>query len=148
MKKLTAILILAISLFGFNSISNKNIQNYPTPTIEGKVIKAYTDRGFGRMGYEWLFMDVQTKNGVVTVAIAPTFRIPNLPINEGDEVKVYGFTPPIFPENVIKATDIYDITQKRDYPIWGGGYGPHGGWYRGDYYHHYEPYHHNEPYHY
>ena len=128
MKKLTALLIMALSLFGFNSI---HLQNQ-TPIIEGKVVKAYTDRGFGRMGNEWLFMDVKTKDGIVTVAIAPTFKIPNLPINEGDEVKVYGFTPPIFPENIIKATEIYDVTQKRDYPLWGGG------WYRNGYYHHYE----------
>ena len=138
MKKFALSVLLAISLFGFNSI--KNNQNYPSPTIKGKVIKAYIQTGYGRMGNEWLFMDVKTKDGIIKIAIAPTFRIPNLPINEGDEVEVYGFNPPVFPENVIKATDIYDITQHKDYPIWGG-------WHIRGYYHHYEPYHHYEAYH-
>jgi len=118
MKKLLLSTILAISLFGFQSISKQK----PIPRITGKVIKAYTQRGYGRMGYEWLFMDVKTKSGkIYHIAIAPTFRIGNLPINEGDIVAVDGFTPLSFPRDVIKAVDIYDITQKRDYPVsrWG-----------------------------
>ena len=131
MKKIIGLVLLAISLFGFNSIANPDAN-----AIEGKVIKAYVDRGYGRMGNDWLFMDVKTKNGnIIKVAIAPTFKISNLPINEGDEVKVYGFTPPIFPENVIKATDIYDVTQNKDYPLWGGYYYHHN-YYHNDYYHH------------
>ena len=127
MKKLTVLILFTIALFGFNSIQGN--ANSQVGVIEGKVIKAYTDRGYGRWGNEWLFMDVKGKDGkIYKIAIAPTFRIPNLPINEGDEVRVSGFTPPIFPAGVIKATDIYDITQKRDYPIWGGIYGPGGRW--------------------
>ena len=89
------------------------------------------------MGYNWLFMDVKSNNGkIYKVAIAPTCIISNLPIKEGDKVKVEGFIPPVFPSNVTKAVDIYDVTQKRDYPIvgygCGGGYGNGcGGWYRG-----------------
>ncbi len=127
MKKFTMLIITAMALFGFNSIQGNT--NSQAGVIEGKVIKAYTAPGFGRMGNEWLFMDVKGKNGkIYKIAIAPTFRISNLPINEGDEVRVSGFTPPIFPVGVIKATDIYDVTQKKDYPIWGGGYGPKGRW--------------------
>ncbi len=124
MKKLAILILTAMALFGFNSIkSNDNAQ---TGVIEGKVIKAYTAEGYGRMGNEWLFMDVQTKNGIIKVAIAPTFRISNLGIKEGDEVRVNGFTPPMFPSGVIKAFDIYDVTQKRDYPISGYGRGYYG----------------------
>ena len=122
MKKFLLSGIIALSLFGFNSISNTN----PNNSITGKVIKAYTARGFGRMGNDWLFMDVQTKNGTIKVAIAPTFKISNLPINEGDEVRVSGFTPLRFPNGVVKAFDIYDVTQKRDYPISGCERGYYG----------------------
>ena len=124
MKKLLLIGGLVGSLFGFNNIVNNVNSNY----IEGKVVKAYIKSGYGRKQIQWLFMDVKTKNGIKQVAIAPTFRISNLPINEGDEVKVKGITPPRFPAGVIKAWDIYDITQKKDYPISGGNYGPCRGW--------------------
>ena len=118
MKKLLLASMVVLSLFGFNSIQNNVNSNYT-----GKVIKAYVDKGYGRMEANWLFMDVKTKNGnIIKVAIAPTFKISNLPINEGDEVRVSGFTPYMFPNGVIKAFDIYDITQKRDYPISGHCY--------------------------
>ena len=119
MKKLLASLFLVGSLFGFN-----NVQNNTSYVLEGQVVKAYTQNGYGRMQNQWLFMDVKTKDGIRQVAIAPTFRISNLPIKEGDVVKVNGITPPMFPAGVIKAWDIYDVTQKRDYPISGyNGYG-------------------------
>jgi len=139
MKKLALSTLLALSLFGFDSI--KNYQ--PTPTLKGKVIKAYTQAGYGRHNSTWLFMDVKGNDGkIYKVAIAPTFRISNLPIKEGDEVSVNGFTPPRFSNGVIKAVDIYDITQKKDYPIngWGScrGYAYH---HQGGYYHHHPEYH-------
>ena len=118
MKKLMAVLLVAVSLFSFQSISRQK----SIPMEKGIVVKAYTQRGYGRMGYEWLFMDIKTKDGrIVHVAIAPTFRIGNLPINEGDVVEVDGFTPSTFPKGVIKAVNIYDVTQKREFPIsrWG-----------------------------
>jgi hypothetical protein len=116
MKKVILTLISGVALFGFN-LPNNNPPAYNPNIIEGKVIKAYTQTGYGPRGFEWLFMDVKTKNGVVKVGIAPTFRISNLPINEGDIVKVEGFTPPYWPRGVIKAWDIYDETQHKDYPI-------------------------------
>ncbi len=124
MKKLLLISGLVGSLFGFNNIVNNVNSNY----IKGKVVKAYTQNGYGRRQIQWLFIDVKTKNGIKQVAIAPTFRISNLPINEGDIVKVNGITPPRFPAGVIKAWDIYDVTQKKDYPISSGNYGPRRGW--------------------
>ena len=127
MKKLLLIGGLVGSLFGFNNIVNNVNSNY-NYVVEGKVVKAYTQNGYGRRQTQWLFIDVKTKNGIKQVAIAPTFRISNLPINEGDEVKVNGITPLRFPAGVIKAWDIYDITQKKDYPISGGYYGPRRGW--------------------
>jgi hypothetical protein len=135
MKKLLLATLIGVGLFGFNSIDGKvntkiqqvqnNSNNY---ILSGKVRKAYTQTGYGPRGFEWLFMDVETKNGVIKIGIAPTFRISNLPINEGDIVKIDGFTPPYWPKGVIKAWDIYDVTQKKDYPIVGfrKGYGP--GW--------------------
>ena len=134
MKKLALSALLALSLFGFDPIKNSQ----PTPTLKGKVVKAYTQAGYGRMGNEWLFMDVKGNDGKIhKVAIAPTFRISNLPIKEGDEVAVNGFSHPRFSNGVIKAVDIYDMTQKKDYPIsgWGncGGYAYH---HKGGYYHH------------
>ena len=148
MKKLLLTLSIVGSLFAFNSISTQNTEN--NYDVEGKVIKAYTQRGYGRMGSEWLFMDIKAKDGkIYKIAIAPTFRISNLPIKEGDIVKVDGWTPPMFEAGVLKAIDIYDETQKRDYPIndgpyYGYGnntytyghhpYGPYGG--------HYGPCHH------
>ncbi len=117
MKKILLSSFIALSLFGFNSIQG-NVNN----GLQGKVIKAYVAQGYGRMEQNWLFMDVKDKNGkIIKVAIAPTFKISNLGINEGDEVNVQGFTPPMFANGVIKAIDIYDVTQKRDYPI--SGYG-------------------------
>ena len=91
-------------------------------------------------------MDIVADNGTTyKIAIAPTLKIANLPIKEGDRVRVDGFTPPMFPEGVIKAVDIYDITQQKDYPISGrnngygrcGGYGKgyHGGYHNRGYYH-------------
>jgi len=132
MKKLALSALLVLSLFGFDSIKNSQ----PTPTLKGKVVKAYTQAGYGRMGNEWLFMDVKGNDGKIhKVAIAPTFRISNLPIKEGDEVAVNGFTPPMFSNRVIKAVDIYDMTQKKDYPI--SGCGNCGGYYS----HHHPEYH-------
>jgi len=116
MKKLLLLAVVS-SLFAFN-----NIQNNTNYVLEGKVVKAYTQNGYGRMQNQWLFIDVKTKDGIRQVAIAPTFRISNLPINEGDIVKINGITPPMFPAGVIKAWDIYDVTQKKDYPISGAGY--------------------------
>jgi len=117
MKKLLLSLGLVGSLFAFQNIHNNT--NY---VLEGKVVKAYTQNGYGRMQNQWLFMEVKTKNGIRQVAIAPTFRISNLGIKEGDIIKVNGFTPPMFPAGVIKAWDIYDVTQHKDYPISGNGY--------------------------
>jgi hypothetical protein len=121
MKRAVLAGLIGVALFGFN-LSNKP-QNYTPDVIEGKVIKAYIQKGYGPRGFEWLFMDVKTKNGVIKVGIAPSFRISNLPVNEGDVVKVEGFTPPYWPKGVIKAWDIYDKTQHRDYPIVGRGCG-------------------------
>jgi len=140
MKKLALSALLALSLFGFDSIKNSQ----PVPTLKGKVVKAYTQAGSGRMGNEWLFMDVKGNDGkIYKVAIAPTFRISNLPIKEGDEVSVNGFTPLRFSNGVIKAVDIYDLTQKKDYPI--SGWGNCGGYYA---YHHKGGYYHHPEYHY
>jgi len=140
MKKLALSALLALSLFGFDSIKNSQ----PTPTLKGKVVKAYTQAGYGRHNSEWLFMDVKGNDGKIhKVAIAPTFRISNLPIKEGDEVAVNGFTPPMFSNGVIKAVDIYDMTQKKDYPI--SGCGNCGGYYA---YHHQGRYYHHPEYHY
>ena len=135
-KGFLSILLLSIS-FAFNTVDG--ITNTPDPSsnynssnqVEGKVVKAYTQGGFGPRGIDWLFMDLQTKNGIVTVGIAPTFVISNLPIQEGDIVKVTGITPPIWPNGTIRAWDIYDVTQKKDYPIagWGRGW-RHGGYYK------------------
>ena len=119
MKKLLLFSAIAISLFGFNSIAH-HTQGYidSEDSFSGKVVKAYIANGYGRAQNEWLFMDLKTDSGrVLKVAIAPTFKIPNLPINEGDEVKVSGFTPLHFPNGVIKVVDIFDKTQNRDYPI-------------------------------
>jgi len=127
MKKFVLFILVLSSLFAFRNIEG-NYSNY----IIGKVIRAYTKAGFGRWGREWLFMDVKSKdNKVYHIAIAPTFVISNLGIIEGDEVKVAGFVPPIFPNGYIKAVDIYDVTQKRDYPISGFGNCPHYGEYYG-----------------
>jgi len=130
MKKIVMLISIISALLAFRNIEN-NYSNY----IVGKVVKAYTQAGFGRGGREWLFMDVKSKDGkVYHIAIAPTFVISNLGINEGDEVKVAGFVPPIFPNGYIKAVNIYDVTQKRDYPIAGFGNCPHYGYG----YHYYE----------
>jgi hypothetical protein len=122
MKKiLVSGILAAATLFGFN-LSNQPVQNSNCGfVIEGKVIKAYTQKGYGPKGFEWLFMDVKTKNKIIKVGIAPTFRISNLPVNEGDIVKIKGFTPPYWPTGVIKAWDIYDESQHRDYVISGWG---------------------------
>ncbi len=118
MKKFIILIGMVVALFGFDSISNPN-----SGTIEGKVTKAYTQQGYGKWKKEWLFMDIVSDNGTTyKIAIAPTFRISNLPIKEGDRVKVDGFTPSMFPQGVIKAVNIYDITQQKDYPI--AGWGP------------------------
>ena len=119
MKKLALSALLALSLFGFDSIKNSQ----PTPTLKGKVVKAYTQTGYGRHNSNWLFMDIKGNEGKIhKVAIAPTFRISNLSIKEGDEVSVNGFTPTRFSNGVIKAVDIYDMTQKRDYRVSGYGH--------------------------
>jgi hypothetical protein len=128
MKRLLVTALLGASLFGFNTVNGVSNDSYQ---IKGKVLKAYIQPGFGRRGVEWLFMDVKTDKGIEKVGIAPTFIISNLPIKEGDIVKVNGITPPIWPRGSIRAWDIYDVTQKKDYPIAGTtrGYGP--GWGRG-----------------
>ena len=129
MKKTVIALIFAASLFGFNAVNgsalNKtaNASGFNTPVLKGKVIKAYVRPGYGPRGYDWLFMDVKTASGVVHVGIAPVFVMSNLPVNEGDEVEVSGFTPPVWAEDSFKAIDIYDLTQKKDYPVAGYGRG-------------------------
>ena len=133
MKRLAAASILAVSLFGFNTVNgvnvNKNQSNtyYNTPVVKGKVLKAYVQRGYGRRGYDWLFMNVKANDGkIYKIGIAPTFVLSNLPVKEGDIVEVRGITPPYWPQGVLKAWDINDLTQKKDYPITGYGRGP--GW--------------------
>ena len=127
MKRLLVATLLGASLFAFNTVngvsnnSNTSANYYNTYQFQGKVVKAYTQPGFGPRGFEWLFMDVQTDKGIVKVGIAPTFIISNLPIKEGDIVRVNGITPPIWPSRSIRALDIYDITQQKNYPIAGGG---------------------------
>jgi hypothetical protein len=134
----------ATLLFGFNSVAGVNgTTSAPpttftyagTPAVAGKVVRAYIRRGFGPAGYDWLFMDVQTGGRVVSVGIAPTFVLSNLPIKEGDIVEVWGITPPPWPDNTLRAWEIYDKTQKRDYPVAGPGAGWRGGpcwgWRRG-----------------
>jgi hypothetical protein len=129
MKKLLVAVILGASLFGFNIVygvsnnTNTSLNYYNTYQFQGKVVKAYTQSGFGRRGVEWLFMDVQTDKGIIKVGIAPTFVMSNLPIKEGDIVKIEGITPPIWPKGTIRALDIYDVTQKKDYLIRGFGRG-------------------------
>ena len=120
MKIIKRILLASLvvgNLFAFKSISYQN-----NSTIQGVVLKAYIDRGYGKWRNKWLFIDIKSNGKIYKIAIAPIFKISNLPINEGDEVKVDGFTPPVFPNGVIKAVEIYDITQKKDYPIWGRHY--------------------------
>ena len=123
MKKVLLSVFIGVSLFAFNNIQN-GVQNRNTYSqnigqyvLKGKVIKAYIKEGFGPRGYKWLFMDVDTNKGIVHVGIAPVFVLSNLPINEGDIVEVNGFTPRMWPENTLKAWDIYDVTQKKDYSI-------------------------------
>ena len=58
-------------------------------------------------------MDVKTDKGIEKVGIAPAFRISNLPIKEGDIVKVKGITSPVWPSGSIRVWDIYDVTQKK-----------------------------------
>ncbi|WP_457562436.1 hypothetical protein [Caminibacter pacificus] len=135
MKRLTVVVVLAASLFGFNSVSGINSDNsstsnsyYAAPLLKGKVVKAYVRSGYGPRGYDWLFMDVKTSSGILHVGIAPVFVLSNLPIKEGDEVEIRGFTPPMWPEGSFKALDIYDITQKKDYTIAGYARGRGPGW--------------------
>jgi hypothetical protein len=139
MKRLAVAAMVAVSLFGFNSINNVTTTNnaqtntyyYNTPVVKGKVLKAYVQPGYGVRGYDWLFMDVKADNGkIYKVGIAPTFIISNLPVKEGDEVEVRGVTPPNWPDDSIRAWDINDLTQKKDYPITGTarGWGRGPGW--------------------
>ncbi len=139
MKRLAIATLLAASLFGFNAISGANVNSnqtnsssyYNIPVVKGKVLKAYVQRGYGRRGYDWLFMDVKADNGkVYKIGIAPTFVLSNLPVKEGDIVEIRGITPPYWPQGVLKAWDINDLTQKKDYPIagYGRGYGRGPGW--------------------
>ncbi|MEO1927483.1 MAG: hypothetical protein ABGX26_02185 [Nautiliaceae bacterium] len=131
MKKTVLLSMVAAALFGFNSLNNSSHSNYQTtsPNLKGKVIKAYIQPGYGPRGYNWLFMDVKSDNGnVYKVGIAPTFVYSNLPINEGDEVEVSGVTPPTWPSDSIRAWDIYDVTQHKDYPIRGMARGYRWGW--------------------
>ena len=122
MKKIVLPAILAVSLFGFNTVGHHSF----TSNIEGKVIKAYTQEGYGKHSNQWLFMDIKDKDGKIhQIAIAPTFKIANLNIKEGDNVKIDGFTSSMFQTRIIKAVDIYDLTQKKDYPISHNGYKNH-----------------------
>jgi len=113
MKKVVIFIAIISSLFGFQNIQGEDASNY----IVGKVVKAYTNKGLGRWGREWLFMDVKTGGKVFHVALAPTFKLPNIGINEGDEVKIKWFRPTSFPPGYVKAVEIYDITQKKSYSI-------------------------------
>ena len=135
MKKMLLATLLGVNLFAFNTVNGVSNNSYQ---MKGKVVKAYTQSGFGRRGVEWLFMDVKTNKSIEKVGIAPTFIISNLPIKEGDIVKVNGITPPVWPSGSIRALDIYDVTQKKDYPIAGTtrGYAPGcgRGWRYGGYY--------------
>ena len=139
MKRLAVAAMLAASLFGFNAINGANVNSnqtnsssyYNTPVIKGKVVKAYVQPGYGVRAYDWLFMDVKADNGkIYKIGIAPTFIISNLPIKEGDEVEVRGVTPPRWPSDSIRAWDINDLTQNKDYPITGTarGWGRGPGW--------------------
>jgi hypothetical protein len=42
-------------------------------------------------------------------------------VKEGDEVSIKGYRPPMWPPMLIKAYEIYDYTQNKDYKIKGGG---------------------------
>jgi len=113
MKKILIFIAIISSLFGFQHIEGESTSDY----IVGKVVKAYIHNGFGKWGRKWLFMDVKTGGKVFHIAIAPTFQLSNIGINEGDDVKVKWFRPTSFPSGYVKAVDIYDITQKKRYSI-------------------------------
>ena len=65
MKRFFVATFLGVSLFAFNTVngvsnnSNTPANYYNTYQFQGKVVKAYTQPGFGPRGFEWLFMDVK-----------------------------------------------------------------------------------------
>ena len=123
-KKFLVWIGLTSLMFGFSSIEGASTSPSSTSQsyVRGKVIRAYHRPGFGRAQNKWLFMDIKTPSGIVAVGIAPVFKISNLPIKVGDVVDVRGMRPPLWSPNTFKAWDIYDVTQRRDYPIGGRGW--------------------------
>jgi hypothetical protein len=58
--------------------------------IKGEVLKVYTLPGL-RRGVYWWMADVKTNNGIIKVAIAPTWVLKNVNIKPGDKIEVKGY---------------------------------------------------------
>jgi len=67
---------------------------YVTPTsneIKGSVVKVYQLLGIRNKNVKWWTADVETKDGIVKVAIAPDWLVPEVHVSAGDYVEVEGF---------------------------------------------------------
>ncbi len=73
-----------------NSNYRNNLTNTQSKEIEGTVNKIYTLPGL-RKGIYWWMIDVNTKKGLIRVAIAPTWLIGKPNVKIGDKVEVKGY---------------------------------------------------------
>jgi hypothetical protein len=84
----------------------------------GKVMAKYTQTRFGK---NWLVLNLNKNGRFIQVMVAPTSVMSSIGVKVGDNVTIKGFTPPMWPPMLVKAYEIYDNTQNKDYKIKGGG---------------------------
>ena len=97
-------LILFIPSFG---APPQPLSNHPFPVskvksplrfriveLSGQVVKVSKVPGIRRSSVYWWQVTVKTSDGEVPVKVAPVWWYPELPVREGDRVKVVGYRPP------------------------------------------------------
>ena len=93
--------------------NGKPVNSFQTLTIKGRVIKVYQRKGYGNRKVVWWVAKVKTINGIVEVAIAPTWLYPSVDIKIGEKVTVIGYVPPFWRVNNINGIMACTINTKK-----------------------------------
>jgi hypothetical protein len=94
----------------------KSLLRFSSVELSGQVVKISKVPGIRRSSVYWWQVTVKTSDREVPVRVAPVWWYPELPVREGDRVKVVGYRPPywvIKGINQVMACKLIDETSGR-----------------------------------